>query len=646
MNDFRLRQVHLDFHTSPEITGIGEKFDKTEWQAALRAGHINSITVFSKCHHGYSYHPTAVNEMHPHLCFDLLQAQLEACAEIGVRAPIYISVGFDEKDAVSHPEWLVQGRDCSGDFSRPGFHLLCLNTPYLDKLLSEIDEVMERYNPCEIFLDIVGERVCTCASCRRDMTKMGLDYLVDEDCEKFGKIVYRNYLDKVYETVKKHNPDTTVFQNSGHLTIGRRDLVDTVEDLELESLPTGGWGYDHFPLSASYARTIRENYLGMTGKFHGTWGEFGGFKHPNALRYEAALSLSQGAGCSVGDQMHSEGKLNESTYDLIGRAYSEVEQKEPWCVDAKYIADIGVLSVEALCGRFNDKKRADVGANRVLLENKSLYNFIDSDEDFSKYKLLILPDFCRFDGKLKCKISQFLANGGKLILSGQSGLDEANGFAVDIGIKHLGENELSPNYLIPNYDSVNGYTEYVMRQKCYRFENIDGEVLAFGQDPYFNRTPHHFCSHQHAPNDRALTYPTVVRKGNVAYIGWEIFKAYAENGDFHIKELLRYVINTMMGDDATVKTQGLPDRGIATLTRQQNREILHLLFAHTTIRGNSTEIIEDIVPVCNIAVSVKTAEPKRVLLVPEKIPLDFTYANCRVEFTVPRVEMHQMVEIG
>ena len=26
--------------------------------------------------------------------------------------------------------------------------------------------------------------------------------------------------------------------------------------LELESLPTGGWGYDHFPLSARYAQTL------------------------------------------------------------------------------------------------------------------------------------------------------------------------------------------------------------------------------------------------------------------------------------------------------------------------------------------------------------------------------------------------------
>lgn len=28
----RFRQIHPDFHTSPHIPGIGEKFDKKRWQ--------------------------------------------------------------------------------------------------------------------------------------------------------------------------------------------------------------------------------------------------------------------------------------------------------------------------------------------------------------------------------------------------------------------------------------------------------------------------------------------------------------------------------------------------------------------------------------------------------------------------------------
>ena len=83
MHHLRFRQVHLDFHTSGLIPGIGAKFSKRQFQEALKVGHVNSITVFSKCHHGYSYHPTKIGQMHPHLKFDLLARQIDACREIG-----------------------------------------------------------------------------------------------------------------------------------------------------------------------------------------------------------------------------------------------------------------------------------------------------------------------------------------------------------------------------------------------------------------------------------------------------------------------------------------------------------------------------------------------------------------------------------
>ena len=44
----RRRQVHLDFHTSEKIEGIGSVFSKENFQQMLKKGHVDSITVFSK----------------------------------------------------------------------------------------------------------------------------------------------------------------------------------------------------------------------------------------------------------------------------------------------------------------------------------------------------------------------------------------------------------------------------------------------------------------------------------------------------------------------------------------------------------------------------------------------------------------------
>ena len=72
---------------------MNEKFKQ-----ALREGHIDSITLFSKCHHGWSYHPAIANKMHPNLNFDLLGTQIKAAHEIGVKTPVYLSAGLDEKE--------------------------------------------------------------------------------------------------------------------------------------------------------------------------------------------------------------------------------------------------------------------------------------------------------------------------------------------------------------------------------------------------------------------------------------------------------------------------------------------------------------------------------------------------------------------
>ncbi len=644
----RKRQVHLDFHTS-ELVPVGNNFSKEQFQKALKAGHVDSITVFSKCHHGWSYHPTEVNEIHPQLDFDLLGAQLEACKELGVNAPVYISAGYDEKEFVRHPEWRwwysPDPKDMEEYFNEVHFHVLCFNTGYLDLLCAQIEEVMIKYNPCGIFLDIIAPRICVCEKCVKDMKALGLDAENEEDCLKHAQIVFNKYLERTNEAVKKHSDTTTIFHNGGHIPKGDYRYIDKNTHLELESLPTGGWGYDHFPLSAAYVRTVKDKeFLGMTGKFHHSWGEFGGYKHPNALIYETALSVANGAGCSIGDQMHPLSEMNMATYNLIGKAYSLIEEKEPWLNGAVNLADIAVLSAEAITG--NRDVKADVGANRMLLEGHFLYNFIDETADLSDYKLLVLPDVSGFSTKMTEKIKEYLKNGGKIIATGESIVKDGK-FILDFGADYQGKNEFNPTYFIPEFETVNGKTEYIMRCDFNKFNATEGEVVAFMQNPYFNRTLEHFCSHMHAPNNPEENFCGAVINDNIAYVGWDIFTAYANHGHIYFKELFAYILKKMLGDEIRVSVS-IPDKAVMTYTRQEaeNRNILHLLFAHTTLRGKNTEVIEDTVPLYNVKCSVKRDDkPSSVRLVPSDECLDFAFVDGRVNFTVPEVNIHQMVEI-
>ena len=52
--ELRFRQVHLDFHTSEHIGDVGAEFDENQFIGALKKGHVNSITLFAMCHHGFA----------------------------------------------------------------------------------------------------------------------------------------------------------------------------------------------------------------------------------------------------------------------------------------------------------------------------------------------------------------------------------------------------------------------------------------------------------------------------------------------------------------------------------------------------------------------------------------------------------------
>lgn len=651
------RQVHLDFHTSEKIEGIGKRFSKEQFQAALKAGHVNSITVFSKCHHGWAYHPSKANQTHPHLDFDLLGAQIEAAHEIGVKTPVYLSAGLDEKTAVRHPEWLLRNKDESTEwvngFATAGYHVLCLNTSYLDYLLAQIEEVCENYDADGIFLDIVMPRKCYCRHCCNTLLSRGLDPYDEINAQMLADEVYTNYTRRVREAIDKHKKGLPVFHNGGHIRQGRRDLAQMNTHLELESLPTGGWGYDHFPLSARYAQGLGMEFLGMTGKFHSTWGEFGGFKHPNALLYETALSAANGAKCSIGDQMAPDGHMDMETYRLIGAAYSEIEEKEPWLDRVTSIADIGVLSHEAYLnhaagGADGRVLRADCGAVRMLLEGKYLFDVLDMESDFLKYKVLILPDGILIEDTLNEKLNEFLASGGKLLATGESGLRaDQSGFAFDFGVQYIGGNPYCPDYFKPcvPMDGI-GDTGYVFYGKGEKVALTTGTELARRENPYFNRTVAHFCSHQHAPNSGEYGGPGMTEGRDGIYIAWQIFNDYATKGSLVLKKAVCYALDRLLGDDKTLETS-LPAQGIATLMKQDDRLVAHFLYASPVKRGDGVEVIEDILPVYQVTASIRTDfVPKRVYLAPQDKDIPFSCDNGRVSFTLEKLENHQMVVLA
>ncbi len=674
MSDFlRYRQIHLDFHTSEQLPNIGGEFDGAAWAQQLVDAHVDSITCFARGHHGMIFYDTQAHpeRRHPHLQTNLLAEQIEAGHARDIRVPIYTTVQWDYYTAQQEPEWLQVAADGSIQGQKPyeaGFYAkLCLNTPYVDLLTAHVDDMFALLPAVDgLFFDIVQDQDCSCTACRQEMLARGIDPSCDAERQAFGQEVTDRFKQAMSAHVRSHSQDCTIFYNSGHVGPRQRATGEAYSHWEIESLPSGGWGYMHFPLSQRYARTTGHDGLGMTGKFHTSWGDFQSYKNEAALQYECFQMLALNAKCSIGDQLHPTGRLDQATYDLVGPVYREVARKEPWCRGAIPVTDIGVYNVEEFTG---ERLTAEtVGAVRMLQEGGHQFDVVDSETSWDGYRVLILPDAVTLDENLARKVGEYLATGGKLIASFESGLkSDRSDFAIpEWGVTKTGEGPVDANgdlvrgrdfpkgdyvdYLRAERALAGGLrdTEYVMYMRGLEIEAGEGtEILARMVPAYFDRTWQHFCSHRQTPSSGELAGPAAARTGEVIYFAHPIFRQYNQNAPRWCKQLLLNALDMLMPDP--VLRHGGPSSLLTAVNEQadENRWVVHLLHYVPERRGQDFDVIEDVLPLYDVGVSLRLPGPVAgVRCVPGGETLAFKEAMGRLSFTAPNLEGHQMVEIA
>lgn len=676
-HELRFRQIHLDFHTSPHIPDVAADFDPERFADLLQRARVNSVTCFARCHQGMIYYDSKLNpeRVHPNLKNrNLLLEQIEACHRRDIRVPIYTTVQWDDYTFHHHREWCCvdeEGRLYNTRPLEPGFYnfLDVFHPGYRQFLFDHTKEILDTLPVDGLFFDIVQPRASLAEHWLAAMDDAGVDPADEEARLQFAIRVINEWKTQMTDFIRRHpnGRDCTIFYNAGHIGPRHRATVDAYTHYELESLPSGGWGYTHFPLTMRYVRGLApapgkrpHDCMGMTGKFHTSWGDFHSYKTEEALQFECFQMLAMGAKCSIGDQLHPSGVLDDATYDLIGSVYAEVEKKEPWCRDVTPVNDIGVFTPEEFGGRKGNihataerQPAAAIGAVRMLQELHLQFDFISTDRDLSRYKLLILPDRIPVDAALARKLRGYIAAGGAVIATHQSGLaDDRAAFALaELGVEYVGEAPFSPDFLVPGKPLRADLrdTAYAMYLRGTRVRAAKGaQTLARVQAPYFDRTWRRFCSHRHTPSAGKAAYPGVVRNGNCIYFMHPLFTQYYENAPRWCRTLLRNAIDLLLPPaERVVGTDG-PSTLLVCVNDQprHKRRIVHLLHYIPERRGQQFDVIQDIVPLHDVAIDLAVDKPRHVKLVPGGETLDFTAADGRVRFTVPRLHGHAMIEVA
>ena len=215
-----------------------------------------------------------------------------------------------------------------------------------------------------------------------------------------------------------------------------------------------------------------------------------------------------------------------------------------------------------------------------------------------------------------------MKNGGRVLLTGKSGIDAEKGFLFDVGAKWHGPSPYSEgDYLLPAEPLRAAFVSdpLFMYEVAERIKvQKSGASLGDIYDPYFDRSARQFSGHVNTPSQPDPSgYDAGSEKGGFLYMAHPIFTAYKRIGAVAMLEIAEKLIERALGTRRLIETS-LPRAGRATLRRQagEKRDVLHLLHATPALRGNirgdNVQPIQDLVTLNDIAVSVAAESKVRI----------------------------------
>ncbi|MBK1876117.1 alpha-L-fucosidase [Pelagicoccus mobilis] len=611
----RQRQVHLDFHTSPHISDVGSEFDADYIAQQFEAAYVDSVTVFAKCHHGMCYYPTKTGTSHPAIgSRDLLGELIEALHRKGIKAPIYTTVAWEEDVADRFPAWRQMLRD--GTFARAhnadhtkeahpgGWRFMDWSHPeYQDYIESHVRELVDLYPIDGLFFDILFYKKYAHYSdtAMKLRHRWGLEGDGEAAFRRFEIKAQRAFCRRFSSLAQELVPNATVFYNAGlevstETAASSRVRYRHMTHFEVESLPSGFWGYYHFPRSARSIAHWGKPWLGMTGRFQRMWGDFGGIKPTAALEYECFRTQALGGGNSVGDQLPPRGQLDQAALRLIGDVYRQCAEAEPFYSGSEPCFQVGVLTASHPGRDPDDALRSDEGAVQMLEESHYEAVVLDGQSSFKGLDLIVLPDCTVVSELMRQKLMRYYQSGGKLIVSHHAGRDPSGKWMLDfLPLDIVGEGELFPTYWrcrTSFWPEMTSSDRVVYSQGVNVNAGEDTEVLVDRVLPYFNRTDLKFSSHfQTPPVRRSGKYPAVVAGTGFVYFSDPVFREYRQVGNTALRDVLLRVMHRVVGEPPV--GAGLPTT-MQCVTRRKGNDLLITLLHYVPLRKSlELDVLEE-----------------------------------------------------
>lgn len=558
------RKIHLDYHNSRHIGLVGQDFDARDFIDTLAEAEVDSIVVFAKDMHGYCYYPSAIGPVHPGLKRDLLGEQVSACRAAGIKVYAYYCSLWDHYLAEHHPEWLSITRQGETYLPKggeaPSWTGLCAsNRDLVDLIKGHMKEILTGYKVDGIWFDmpIPRDSECFCPRCVAGISKEGGDFLCAAAQRNYQQRLHVSFLSELAELAEKLRPGCQVDFNN-QPSFGLIDRVHLMGSVDIEALPTAEWGYDYFPTLARYVRTLGVPVYGMTGRFHKSWGDFGGLKSAHQLTSECFGIVALGAKCDIGDQMPPCGVLNKEVYENIGEAYRAIAALEPFTKGSRSVTE-AVLVSEGL--PLDSMATPSIcGAVKALAELSVQFDVMESGQAWEERNLCLFvnPSLDLFD-----RIEKFLVQGGKAIVIAGDLLSRWGGELTGFDV---------------SYAVCPGRYEGAIYGPCSSWIP-EGEVAAWLGTPEFNRSGSAYTSHLHGPMAEIKSRAVAEVRDGLGLIGFDLGRLYFETGYSFYRQLLESLLAKMLPNQMAVCPQGSAVQLTAAWREEQKEWLIHVFDA-------------------------------------------------------------------
>lgn len=645
--------IFYDVHTMPACPDVGAGFDAEAFADRINACGVDYIVFHARCNLGMAYYNTKVGIRHYSLTYDLFGALAEACQARGIAITAYVNVGLSHEEALLHRDWCVVSPE--GYVYRPDrldhfFRLMCYNTPYADHLLEMIREIVTGYPVSGLFLDCFHQSPCVGVECVREMKTLGMDFSDPRQLAEFAHMSQLRMARRITETARAIKSDLLIYFNG----VAPEDQQDIGTYLEYECLPTGGWGYDALPAWGRYLRTLGKPVLNMTGRFHKSWGDFGGIRTEASLEYDVLHGLALGMRPTIGDHFHPRGDINHAVFDLIERIYRRCQKLEPWLDGARPLSEIGVVAPQpgffyTDAAAFGRSQNSVKGAARMLAELRAQFDVLSPYRSWDGYQVLVLPDEVLLDEECTEKARRHLDTGGRILSSGWSGADPGKTqFVLDEwGVCFEGPSPYDPAYILPGPELAEDLPKMpiTLYQPGVEMSALPGtEVLAQIVAPYYNRHWDGEHGFLYLPPDQPTGKPAVTLCGPVAHLSHPVFASYYLDAQVPMRQVVSHLLHKLL-PNPLLRVWGFPSFGRATVTAQPGRRIVHLLCYVPERRGPTMDMIEEPVEArdVHLALRLDSVAPARVYLAPSGEDLPFRVNEGYVETVVPVVPGYAMV---